>query len=119
MIICECGELIDGNTFKEYIQTSANPSTPTIGHTRCGLIFNFIDDKKPKKYSTKKELKSLAMKFARMNNLDKELHERFLLEINRLKTFGKFSDYDILLIAFQIVNEKRDTNSVTYKKIQT
>ncbi|MCK5217272.1 MAG: hypothetical protein KAJ93_05765 [Methanosarcinales archaeon] len=47
MIICECGELIDGNAFKEYIQTSANPSTPTIGHTRCGLIFNFVDDKKP------------------------------------------------------------------------
>jgi len=48
MIICECGELIDGNTFKEYIQTSANPSTPTIGHIRCGLIFNFVDDKKPR-----------------------------------------------------------------------
>ena len=45
MILCECGELIKKNTFKEYIQTSVNPSTATIGHNTCGMIFNFIDDK--------------------------------------------------------------------------
>jgi hypothetical protein len=32
MIIGECGEIIEGDTFKDYIKTSANPSTPTIGH---------------------------------------------------------------------------------------
>jgi hypothetical protein len=55
MTIYECGELIDGNTFEEYIQTSANPSTPTIGHTRCGLIFNFVDDKKPREWEVSYE----------------------------------------------------------------
>ena len=50
MILCECGELIKDNTFKEYIQTSMNPSTRTIGHTSCGMIFNFIDGKRQKKY---------------------------------------------------------------------
>jgi hypothetical protein len=37
-VICECGEIIEGDTFKDYIITSANPSTPTIGHKKCGHI---------------------------------------------------------------------------------
>ena len=48
MILCECGEFIEGETFKDYIQTSANPSTSTIGHKKCGLIFDFFDGKMPK-----------------------------------------------------------------------
>ena len=68
MIICECGEIIEGNTFRDYIRTSANPSTSTIGHKKCGYIFNFIDDKISRRYSSRIELKSLAMKIAQKNN---------------------------------------------------
>ena len=45
MILCECGEIIEGDTFKDYLKTSVSPSTPTVGHKKCGYIFNFIDGK--------------------------------------------------------------------------
>jgi len=101
MILCECGEVIKKNTFKEYIQTSINPSTSTIGHNTCGMIFNFIDDNKPKKFSSKTELKSLAVIFAKKNNLRVEYNANFLLEVDRLKSVGKFSDNEILTRALE------------------
>ncbi|MCE8425216.1 MAG: hypothetical protein J5U17_05505 [Candidatus Methanoperedens sp.] len=101
MIICECGEIIEGNTFKDYLKTSASPSTPTIGHKKCGHIFNFIDQKLLKKYSSRKELKCLAMKFARKNNLEYAAIEKFLLEVDLLKSNGNFSDSEILIQAFK------------------
>jgi hypothetical protein len=100
-IICECGEIIEGYTFRDYIKTSANPSTSTIGHKKCGHIFNFIDDKMPKKYSSRKDLKSLAMRFAEKNKLDSGNSERLLIEVDRLKSIGNLSDYDILTMALQ------------------
>jgi len=103
MILCECGEFIKGNTFKDYIKTSANPSTPTIGHCKCGLIFDFFDYEKPKKYSSKKELKSLAIRFAEQRKLELDIIEKFMLEVDRLKSSGRLSDYDILMTAFDIV----------------
>lgn len=101
MIICECGEIIEGDTFKDYIKTSANPSTPTIGHKKCGHIFNFIDGKMTKKYSSRIELKSLASKFAEKKNLVSDAAEELLLEVDRLKSSGNLSDCDILVAAFQ------------------
>jgi hypothetical protein len=103
MLICECGEIIRGCTFKDYIKTSANPSTPTIGHEKCGHIFDFIDGKAVKKYSSKIELKSLAMRFAEKNNLDYETIEKFLIEIDHLKSNESLSDRDILIMAFRKV----------------
>jgi hypothetical protein len=100
MIICECGEVIHGDIFKDYIKTSACPSTPTIGHEKCGHVFNFIDRSMLKKYSSKKELKSLAIKFAEKNKFDNRSIERFLLEVDRLKSCGNLSDNDILIKAF-------------------
>ncbi len=105
MILCECCELIKNNTFKEYIRTSMNPSTRTIGHTSCGMIFDFIDGEKHKEYSSKIELKILALKFSQKNGLDNELIGKFLIEVDRLKSIGKYSDYDILIIAFERLNE--------------
>lgn len=102
IILCECGEFIEGNTFKDYIKTSANPSTPTIGHCKCGLIFDFIDYEKPKKYSSKKELKNIAIHYAEMHNFNYENIERFLLKIERLKSIGNLSDYEILTKAIRI-----------------
>mgnify|MGYP001390964782 CR=1 FL=1 len=100
IILCqECGEFIDGETFKDYIKTSANPSTPTIGHTRCGHIFNFIDCESPKRYSSKTELKSLAVKFAEKNRIDPGLLGEFLLEVDRLKSGGRMADVEILMEA--------------------
>ena len=99
MILCECGEFIDGSTFKDYIKTSINPSTPTVGHARCGLIFDFIDGEMPKRYSSRTELKSLALKFAEKNRLDDEITGKFLLEVDRLKSKGTMSDIDILMVA--------------------
>lgn len=96
MILCECGEIIDGDTFKDYIKTSANPSTPTIGHKKCGHIFNFIDGKMPKRYSSKIELKSIAMKFAKSNMMSIETIESLLIEVDRLKSSGNLSDGEVL-----------------------
>ncbi len=92
--------MIYGSTFRDYIKTSAGPSTRTIGHKRCGHVFNFIDGKVRKKYSSRKELKSLAMRFAEKNNLDSRNKERFLVEVDRLKSSGNLPDYDILVRAF-------------------
>lgn len=101
IILCECGEIVDGNTFKDYIKTSANPSTPTIGHQKCGHIFNFIDGKMPKRYSSKKELKSIAMKFAEKHKMNCETIGSLLVEVDRLKTSGNLSDGEILATAFR------------------
>jgi hypothetical protein len=53
----------------------------------------------PKKYSSRKELKRLAMKFAEKNKMDKESSGRFLLEVDRLKSLGNMSDVEILMTA--------------------
>ncbi len=103
IFVCECGNLIRDDTFKVYINTSQNPSTRTIGHKNCGLIFNFVDGNWPKKYSSKKELKILAATFAENNKLYSENAGRFLLEVDRLKSRGKFSDDQILVYAYQKV----------------
>ena len=100
-IICECGEIIDGCTFRDYIKTSAGPSTSTIGHRKCGRVFNFIDEKISKRYSSRKELKSLAMEFAEKNSLGDDAIGRFLLEVDQLKSSGHLTDRDILVAAFR------------------
>jgi len=99
MLCGGCGEIIDGGTFKDYIKTSIGPSTPTIGHAKCGHIFNFIDGEAPKRYSSKKELKSLALKFAEKNQFDPEILGKFLLEVDRLKSKGTMTDVEILMEA--------------------
>ncbi len=104
-IICECGELIR-TTFRAYIKTSVNPSTSTIGCKKCGYIFNFIDIKITKKYSSKIELKSIAMSLAEKNNLESESVGRFLVEVDRLKSKGNLSDRDVLVTAFQMIINK-------------
>lgn len=105
IFLCECGKIMrEGlreDTFKDYIQTSQNPSTSTIGHRNCGLIFNFVDGKCPKKYSSKRDLKILAATFAEANELSSEETGKFLLEVDRLKSYGKFSDDRILVCAYQ------------------
>jgi hypothetical protein len=106
MIICECGEIIKGGTFRDYLKTSAGPSTSTIGHKKCGFIFNFIDDKKPKKYSSRTELKNIAMSFCEKNNLEFKDIERFLIDVDRLKSSGNLPDGDILIKAFEKLHTK-------------
>ena len=106
MLICECGEIIKSGTFRDYIRTSAGPSTSTIGHEKCGHIFNFIDDKMPKKYSSRTELKSLAMRFAQMNKLEDGVVGMFLIEVDRLKSGGNLSDRDILISAFKKIDNR-------------
>jgi len=108
IFVCECGRLVRDDTFKVYINTSINPSTRTIGHSNCGLIFNFVDGSWPKKYSIKKELKILAVAFAENNKIHSEQIGRFLLEVDRLKSHGKFSDEQILVYAYQSVFGFRD-----------
>lgn len=108
MILCECGEFIEECKFKDYIKTSVNPSTPTIRHKKCGMVFNFIDFDVPKRYSSKTELKSLAMKFATKKSMDYSKTEMLLVEVDRLKSEGKLDDYDILQKALYIVASKND-----------
>jgi hypothetical protein len=107
MILCECGKFIEDCTFKCYIKTSSNPSTPTIGHRRCGLVFDFIDGMLPRRYSSKIELKSIALHFAEINELNYQEIERLLIEVDRLKSKGKLSDMQILLNAFCISKKQK------------
>jgi hypothetical protein len=107
IFLCECGKVIREevreDTFKDYIKTSRNPSTRTTGHRNCGLIFNFVDGKCPKKYSSRKELKVIAAIFAEINELSSKDIGKFLLEVDRLKSCGKLSDDKILVYAYQNV----------------
>jgi hypothetical protein len=93
--------------FKDFIKTSANPSTATIGHKKCGYIFNFIDDEMPKRYSSKTELKSIAMSFAEKNKMSLEAIEALLIEVGRLKSSGNLSDGEILVKALRNIVMKR------------
>lgn len=107
MILCECGKFVDGCTFKDYLKTTANPSTSTIGHSECGFIFNFIDAQLPKRYSSKIELKSIGMEFAKRVNISHEEIGPFLLELDRIKSKGNLSDIEILKIAYRNYVMKR------------
>lgn len=57
----------------------------------------------PKKYSSRKELKILAMRFAQKNRIEREDSGRFLLKVDRLKSNGNLSDCEILIKAFQMM----------------
>lgn len=107
MILCDCGEIVDGDSFKDYIKTSANPSTPTIGHKKCGHIFNFIDGKMPKIYSSKKELKTKAVNYAEKHKLSYGEIEFLLIEVDRLKSAGNLSDGEVLSSAFREIMSKK------------
>jgi hypothetical protein len=102
-ILCECGEFVQGHIFKDYIPTTISPSTPTFGHSGCGLIFNLVNGELPKSFSTRIQLKSIAMRFAEMNKMEEELVSLFMLEVDRLKTSGKLCDIDILISAYKKV----------------
>lgn len=110
MMLCECGEFVEGHTFKDFIPTSSNPSTPTFGHSNCGLIFNFVDGKPPKRYSSRIELKCIAMKFAESKKIDVDDTNRFLLEVDRLKSKGDMSDAEILFRAYHAFRENNNSN---------
>jgi hypothetical protein len=102
-ILCECGEFVQGHTFKDYIPTSIGPSTPTFGHNGCGLIFNLVDGNLPKSFSTRTQLKGIAMRFAEMNKMDEESVGLFLLEVDRLKSQGNICDIEILISAHKTI----------------
>ena len=105
-ILSECGEFVEGQTFKEYIPTSIGPSTPTFGHSGCGLIFNFLDGELPKSFSTRIRLKGIAMRFAEMNKMEDEFVGLFLLEVDRLKSKGNICDIDIIIVAYKRIKER-------------
>jgi hypothetical protein len=115
IFLCECGKVVKEDiredTFKDYINTSRNPSTRTIGHRNCGLIFNFVDGNILKKYSSRKELKTLAATFAEINELPSEKTGKFLLEVDRLKSWGKLSDDEILVHAYQNVLKSKNAEN--------
>jgi hypothetical protein len=87
-LICDCGDFIvkDHEKFRDYIKTTKGPSTPTVGHTKCGSILDFIDHSLIEHFSSKKVLKSKARDLAKKNNLSEEMTCKFLLEIDKLKS---------------------------------
>lgn len=103
-ILCECGDFVDGNTFRDYIKTSISPSTSTFGHSNCGLIFDFIDREMPKRYSSRKELNGIATKLADKFHMSDEDIAAFLLKVFLLKSDGMLSDADILRRALKDMN---------------
>ena len=118
IFVCECGRIVHenkNNIFIAYIPTSGNPSTRTTGHRDCGIIFNILDENLPKKYSSKKELKLLGAKFAKCNNLCSEKTGQFLLEIDRLKSCGKYSDDKILIYAYQNIRNTTKSDEISIK----
>jgi hypothetical protein len=102
-ILCECGEFIQGHTFKDYIPTTISPSTSTFGHSGCGLIFNLVNGELPKSFSTRVQLKSIAIRFAEMKKMEDEFVCLFLLEVDRLKSRGNICDIDIIIAAHKTV----------------
>jgi hypothetical protein len=102
-ILCECGEFVQGHTFKDYIPTTIGPSTSSFGHSGCGLIFNLVDGELPKSFSTRIQLKGIAMRFAEMNKMEDESVGLFLLEVDRLKSQGNICDIDILISAHKTI----------------
>jgi len=70
-----------------------------------------VDGKCPKKYSSKRELKTIAAAFAQINELSSEETGKFLLEVDRLKSCGKLSDDRILVYAYQNVLRSMNTAS--------
>jgi len=54
----------------------------------------------PRKYSSKRELKSLAIRFAEKNNFKSENIEKFMIQVDKLKSSGNLSDFQILHKAF-------------------
>ncbi|MFZ3163849.1 MAG: hypothetical protein WA128_10520 [Methanothrix sp.] len=50
----------------------------------------------PKRYSSKIELKGIAMKFAEKNKMSVDTIERMLIQIDRMKSTGTLSDGEIL-----------------------
>jgi len=105
-ILCECGEFVQGHTFKDYIPTTIGPSTSTFGHSGCGLIFNLVDGSLPKSFSTRIQLKGIAMRFAEMNKIEDESVGLFLLEVDRLKSQGNICDIDILISAHKAIQSR-------------
>ena len=103
-ILCECGEFVENNRFRDYIETSIGPSTPTFGHSNCGLLFDFIDIGMPKRFSSKKELKVIATKFASKCHMSSEVASVFLLKVDLFKSEGIFSDAEILKRAFRAMS---------------
>jgi hypothetical protein len=55
-------------------------------------------------------LKTLAVTFAEINDLSPEEIGKFLLEVDRLKSCGKFSDDRILVCAYQSVLKPEKSN---------
>ena len=70
------------------------------------MLFNFIDEGMPKRYSSKRELKSIAMKFAAKCQMSDEVVGIFLLKVDIEKSNGKFSDAEVLLRAFKAMSAK-------------
>jgi hypothetical protein len=61
----------------------------------------------PKRYSSHKELKVLAARFASKNCLGEESLGSLLLDVDRLKSGWKLSDMEILIRAFKISKARR------------
>lgn len=108
MIICECGESVGADKFKDYIKTSKNPSTSTFGHSKCGFIFNFVDNNLYGSYSPKIKLKVIAKKFADAKKMNPKDIEKFLLEVDRLKRVGNLTDTIILANAYERIIEEQE-----------
>ena len=64
-------------------------------------IFNFIDGIHTKQYSSKRELKTLAVKYAEKHKMNWNEIEYLLIEVDRLKSSGNLSDMEILNAAFK------------------
>jgi len=78
-------------------------TSSTFGHSGCGLIFNLVNGELPKSFSTRIQLKGIAMRFAEMNKMEEEVVGLFLLEVDRLKSRGTICDIDILIAAHKTI----------------
>jgi len=65
----------------------------------------------PKRYSSKRELKSLAMKYAERRKLSWNEIERLLIEVDRIKSSGNLSDGEVLNLALKKMNARSFTCS--------
>jgi hypothetical protein len=66
-----------------------------------------VDGTPVKRYSTKNDLKVLAMKFSKIKGLDEMATERFMVYVTTIKTNRNLPDVEVLQTAMDRLKDER------------
>jgi len=74
---------------------------------------SIVNGELPKSFSTRVQLKSIAMRFAEMKKMEDEFVCLFLLEVDRLKSRGYICDIDILISVHKTIQGRVSSTVVS------